>query len=119
MGARWVKTVVCAVTLACTLPSGILLAHLRREASACHRLTPLATHCHDSQNVEARHSHRLTARLLTATQTQRVKRRAVAALRAAARAPARPHRRTIPAWRPEPPTEILHANWAEPPLRAP
>ncbi len=119
MGARWVKTVVCAITLACALPSGVLLAHVLRGTSACHRLASHAIPCRDSQNLEPRHSHRLTLRPLTATREHRVTGWTVVALRASIHISARPRLHPGPIWRLEPPTVTLDEKWVKPLLRAP
>lgn len=119
MGSRWTKTLVSALALACAFPSGVLSAHMAREASTCHRLVSHVISCHTSQNVDPRHSHRLDPRPLRATHEKRVRKREVAARRPhAPTRPARPPRR-IPRWGLEPSGGILNAQWAEPPLRAP
>ena len=119
MGSGWTKTAVVALALACAFPSGVLSAHMAREASTCYRFVRHVIPCHTSQNIDPRHSNRLSARPLTATHERRIRKREVAARRPRTpKPPARPPCR-FRGWWLEPSGGILNARWAEPPLRAP
>ena len=119
MASRWTVTVIWASTLASAFPSGVLSAHVAREAGTCHRLASHVIPCCSSQTVNPRHFRKWNSRSLAATQTKRVPKRAVADRRGHLPTPSpRPPRR-IPGGALEPSGGILNAKWVEPPPHAP
>ena len=76
-GSLCVKAALWPLILACVCPSRTTQARLRREMSACHRHATHTIPCSKSQNLDVRHSHRLTYRSLRAIQAERVKKRSV------------------------------------------